>query len=172
MNWPNVLVLLLLQIAEAPEAPGVYYRQNDTTWVVLKAAPIAEMKTSGMELFIATGGYTNLGMSIVCRGPEASLRIASPKPVFFVRGVGSAEDAFLVRLTQKKDRRTFRTSSSAASVENKGGFKRENIQRTAVTMNPDKSFLVTPEEDLKPGEYMFVFGYATAGFDFGIDPVK
>jgi hypothetical protein len=177
MGWFGVL-LLFLQAAQpaampdAPTGPGVYYRQGDGAWVRLQAAPIAEMKTKGMELFIETGGYTDLGMSIVCRGAKASLRIPVPKPTFLVREVGSPKDLILVRLTQKKDRRTFQASSSSATVENKGGFKKGDIHKMAVVPRPDNSFSVTPEEDLHPGEYLLVFGYATASFDFGIDPEK
>ncbi len=122
-----------------------------------------------MELFAETGGYTNLGMSIICSGSRASARLSVPKPTFFVRGAGSSKDVLLVRLTQKKDKRTFKTSSVDATVENKGGFRKGNIRKTTIVSNSDNSFLVTPEEDLKPGEYLLVFGYATAGYDFGID---
>ena len=178
MNWLSVLLLFLLQATKSatmpdmPPNPGVYYRQNNANWISLRPALIAEMKIRGMELFIETGGYTNLGMSIVCRGAKASLRILIPRPTFFVREVGSSKDAILVRLAQKKDERTFKTSSSAATVENKGGFKKRDIHKVTIIPNPDNSFSVMPEEDLKPGEYMLVFGYATLGFDFGIDPEK
>lgn len=178
MNWLSVLLMLLFQAAkpagmpDMPRTPGVYYRQNNANWVSLQPAPIAEMKTKGMELFIETGGYTNLGINIVCRGSRASLRISTPKPTFFVREVGSSKDVILLRLTPKKDRRIFKASSSDATVENKGGFRKGAIRKATIIMNPDKSFSVTPEEDLKPGEYLLVFGYAIAGFDFGIDAAK
>jgi hypothetical protein len=170
------VALLLLQVAKAavmsglPETPGVYYRQDDAHWVRLQPAPIADMKTSGIDLFIETGGYTNFGVSIVCRGARAALRIPMAKPTFFVREVGSSKDVILIRMTRKKDTRTFKASSSAATVENKGGFEKKDIQKAIIVTNPDKSFSVTPEKELKAGEYLLVFGYATLGFDFGIDP--
>jgi len=170
--------LLLLQIAktapmpELPSTPGVYYRQGDATWVRLQVAPIAEMKTRGMDLFIETGGFTNLGMRIVCRGAKASLRISVSKPTFFVRETASSKDLMLVRFTQKKGTRTFQTSSASATVENKEGFRKGDIRKMAVTEFPDHSFLAIPEGDLNPGEYLLVCGDATAGFDFGIDPNK
>jgi len=168
--------LLLLQIAktaavpEMPSTPGVYYRQGDATWVPLQPAPIAEMKTRGMELFIESGGFTNLGMSIVCRGAKASLRISVPKPTFFIREAASPKDLMLVRLAQKKGTRTFQTSSASATVENKEGLRKGDIRKMAVTEYPDHSFSAAPEEDLNPGEYLLVCGDATTGFDFGIDP--
>jgi hypothetical protein len=169
------LLLLLFQATEPaakaafPASSGVYYRQNEANWVGLHPAPVAEMKIKGMELFVETGGYSNLGMRIECRGAKAVLRVPIPRPTFFVREVGSSKDVMLVRLTQKKDKRVFQTSSLNATVENKGGFRKGDIKKMAVAMNPDNSFCVTPEEDLQPGEYLLVFGYATAGYDFGID---
>jgi hypothetical protein len=172
MNWICALFFLLQTILHVPATPGVYYRLNDTKWVSLQPAPIDEMKVRGMELFVETGGYTNVGLNVVCLGAKASMRISVPKPIFFVRGTGSAKDVILVRLIQKKDGRTFKMSHEAATVENKGGFKKANIHKTVITVNPDNSFSLTPEESLKPGEYLLVFGYATAGFDFGIDQGK
>ena len=176
MNWLSVLLLLFLPQAAKPSTmpdlpvkPGVYYRQDHANWVSLQPAPVTDAKTKGMGWFIDSGGYTNLGMSIVCRGAKAVVRISVPKPTFFVREVGSSKDIMLIRLTQKRDKRTFQTSSSDATVDNKGGFKKGDIRKMAVVENPDHSFSVTPEEDLKPGEYLLVFGTASAGFDFGID---
>jgi hypothetical protein len=178
MNWLGILLLLVPQAAkpaaipDMPAASGVYYRQSDTRWIRLPPAPIAEVNTRGMRLFIETGGYTSLGRNIVCRGAKAKVRISAPKPIFYVREAGSSEDLMLIRLAQQKDTRTCETSSADASVGNKPGFRKEDVHKMAVTEYPDHSFSVTPEENLKPGEYLLTFGTVTAGFDFGIDPEK
>jgi len=36
----------------------------------------------------------------------------------------------------------------------------------------DGGFSATPEENLKPGEYLLTFGSANTGYDFGISPAK
>ena len=178
MNLFHVVLLLFFQIpapAGAPDIPpetGVYVRPGSTGWVRLQPAPIAEMKISGMDLFVTTSGYTNLGMSIVCKGAKAGLRIAVPKPTFFVRGAGSSKEAMLIRLDPKRNKRTFQTSTSAVSVENKAGFKKGAIRKIAVTEYADHSYALSPEGDLSPGEYLLVFGSTSAGFDFGIDREK
>jgi len=174
MNLSGVLLWLLVQTAQPspaadlPAAEGVYYRPPGAAWVRLEPAPVAEMKTKGMGLYLETDGYTSLGMNIVCRGAKAALRISNPKPSFYVRGTGSADDIMLVQLQVRKDSRSIRASSADSTLANKGGFKQADIHKLSVTALPDKSFMATPEEGLKPGEYLLVFGYATTGFDFGI----
>jgi len=140
--------------------------------VRLQPAPVAEMKMRGVDLFVTTGGFTNLGMDIVCHGARAAVRLNAAKPVLFVRGTGSSKDAMLVRMTQKKDSRTFQTSSADVSVENKSGFKKGDIRKVVVTEYPDHFYVLLPEEDLDPGEYLLVFGSAANSFDFGIDRQK
>ncbi len=178
MVWLSILLLSLLQAAESapvlavPEASGVYYRQNDGSWAGLKPAVTAGAEAKGLKLFVDTGGYTDLGINISCRGARASFRMPVQKPTLFVRGVGASKDAIIIKLTQKKDSRVFKTAFSDVSVQNKGGFRKEDIHKLNVVEYPDGSFSVTPEKDLDRGEYLLVFGNSTAGYDFGIDKTK
>jgi hypothetical protein len=175
MSWFCILFPLLLQIHDPttvpdfPKTAGVYYLQSDTGWINLPPAPIADMKIKGMDMFVRSGGYTSLIMNIECRGSRALMRVKAPKPAFFVRGIGSSKDAMLIRLATQRNKRTFRTSSSAATVENKGGFDEEDIRKLDLIPYPDNSFSITPREDLKSGEYLLVLGGAATSFDFGID---
>jgi hypothetical protein len=174
MSYLSLLLFLLMQtakyppVAGMPAAAGVYYRQAYAKWIKLEPAPMADMKTKGMGRFIETDGLSNLGMTVVFKGAAASMQISTPQPTFYVRGVGSAKDAIIIQLTRREDSRTIQASSSAASVGNKGGFKKEDIRRVTVIAYSDDSFSATPDEDLKAGEYLLAFAYATAGFDFGI----
>jgi hypothetical protein len=174
----SVSIFLLLQsskpagMPEIPEASGIYYLQNDVHWIRLQPASIEKMKTKGLEQFVETGGYTNLGMNIICRGAKAALRLTVAQPIFFVRAAGSSKDAMLIRLAQKNDARTFYISSINFSAENKGGFNKGDIRKLAVTEFPDHTFSLAPEGKLSPGEYLIVFGSATSGFDFGIDKTR
>jgi hypothetical protein len=175
MNLLNVLLWLVVQLTKAAPVPGmpaqegVYYHPDQAKWVHLARAPVADTETHGLGTYIETDGLTNLETRIVCRGAHASLRISNPRPTFYVRGIGSSNDMMLVQLARKKDSRTIRTSSSDSTVTNKGGFRRADIRKLQLTEYADGSFSATPEEDLKKGEYLLVFGSATRGFDFGID---
>ncbi len=177
MIWLGVLTLFLVQAVDsapsrpAPEAPGIYYLQRNADWVMLKPAVIADADAKGMDLFLYSGGYTDLGMNIACRGPRASIRIRDGRPAFHVRSIGSIKDAMLIRLTKKRDRRVFKTSFSNVTVENKGGFDKQDIFNLAASENPG-GFTLSPEKSLPPGEYLLVLGNASKSYDFGIDKSK
>jgi hypothetical protein len=178
MIWLGLLLLSLVQVQKepslptVPEAPGVYYLQNDAGWTALKPAVVSDADAKGLDMFVYTGGYTDMGMHIACLGPRASTRLQIKKPVFSVRKVGSIKDASIIRLAVKKNSRVFKTSFSNVSVDNKGGFDRRDLFKVAVLENPDGSYAVTPEKPLPPGEYIIVFGNAAATYDFGVDKVK
>lgn len=169
-----LLLLLFLQQAKPtppsgmPVGDGVYCRQSDGSWTRLQPVSMAGTKTKGMESFIDTAGYTNLSMTAAYKGAHAPIQISATRPDFFVRGVGSPNDAMILQLTMKKDSRELHASSTASSIENKGGFRKSEIRKVTVLVYSDDSFSVTPDEALSAGEYLFVFGYANAAFDFGI----
>jgi hypothetical protein len=170
-------VFMLFQVGQSaqtpqiPAVPGIYFMQDDGKWVGIPKAS-AEARAKGLALFVETGGYTNLGTDVALPGAKSAIRIAAPRPVFYVREVGRSKDVILIQLKQKGESRTFRTSSGDATVENKNGFRKADIRKAAVTEYPDGTFSITPERELKPGEYMLVLGDTAAGFDFGIDLKK
>jgi hypothetical protein len=175
MNVICLMILFLLQAAssaaipDAPESAGVYVRQKNAAWMKLLPAPVIESKTRGFHDYVRTDGYTNLNVSSAYHGAKASLRITDSKPVFFIRETGSARNFTVVRLESRKDRRTFRSDPSAATVDNRMGFSKASIVKMNVAENPDHSFSATPEEALKPGEYLLIFDKITLGYDFGMD---
>jgi hypothetical protein len=155
-------------IADLPPAPGIYFRDN-AQFRELTAAVLSGMKTKGMEQFIQTGGYMPFQTDFACNNSRAAFRITSSKPVFYVRAVGSPTDAMILRFTQKKDFRYIQASPSDATIDNKGGFKKEAIRKVKIVSFSDQSFSVAPEQSLKPGEYLLLFGGTSVGYDFGID---
>ncbi len=170
----SLLALLAFQIDKPapvpglPAAAGVYFRQNDGQWTKMDTAVLAKMKSKGMGGFLETDGYMNLNVTVAYLGVQAPLQIPAALPTLFVRGVGSPKDAMIVRLTRGKETRTVQTDSSLATVDNRAGFRKEEIQAVTVTVYADNSFAVAPERDLKPGEYALVFGFANAAYDFSI----
>jgi len=171
-----VLVLLLLfqvdtsAFLPVSDKPGGVWLFSDGVWVPLPPAPVAETKTKGLDSYIYTGGYTNLDMDVSFAGSKAVLRISDRKPVFMaVHQENDDFDPVLIRLEKKKNRRICRTRPSSASAGNKQGFRKQDIIRTVLTVNPDKSFTVRPDQPLKPGEYLLVTGSLAQGRDFGVD---
>jgi hypothetical protein len=179
MKCLSCMLLFLLQIAptappppDVPTEAGLYYLQNNTQWIRLEPAPRASKKTRGIGSYVDSGGFTGLATSIVFTGARATMRIEYARPTFFVRGPGFPRDAILVRLTERKDSRALSASTADATVGNKEGFRKEDIRKIGTAAHSKDLFSVTPEADLKSGEYLLVFGYVTNSFDFAIDPPK
>jgi len=154
--------------ADLPAAAGVYYRQVGGGWIPLAHPVLADTKTQGMEHSLDTYGWSNLNRTIVFQGAAAQIHIPDVRPVFYVRGVGSAQDVLIVQLTRKKDSREIQASSTHASVNNKEGFKRGSVFRVTTAVLAKDLYTVTPEEGLRSGEYLLVFGHAETSFDFSI----
>lgn len=172
-----ILSFLLVLVAQTenpalppgmPTAPGVYCRQGNLPWTKMESATVSDTKTKGIDTFIRTDGYMNLSMTIIYAGSRAPLQVAVPRPAFYVRGAGAAKDAVIAQLSRAEDRRTLQTASSAGGVDNKLGVKKNELRNSTVTVYADGSFSIVPDEDLKPGEYILLFGNPNTGCDFGI----
>lgn len=167
--WAGVLSAQTPAIpGNPPTATGVYYHQSEAGWITLARAIVTDTRTHGMERFLDTHGWSNLTRTIVFRGAASSVRIPDRRPTFYVRGIGSAGDVLIVELKKKEDTREVQASSANASVNNKEGFKRGSIYRVTAEPLAKDCYSVTPEEDLKPGEYLLVFSHADNAYDFGI----
>jgi hypothetical protein len=173
MKSLGIIFLFLLQTVKPDPMPGVpaetgIYCRLGNAWKRLEPAAMADMKAKGVGLFLETDGLTGLDLTIHYQGPQAKVQVREPKPTFFARGVGAANTAMIVQLSVKKDSRTIQTSSLDATLNNKGGFKKEAIRSVSVIVYKDDSFSISPEQSLRPGEYLLVFGPANTGFDFGV----
>ncbi len=155
-----------------PEGQGVYCRHAGSGWMKIEPAAVLDLKASGIDGFLQTDGYNNLSMTITFRGPHAPLQVAARRPDFFVRGIGPASEALVARLSGEKDKRALRTNSADATVGNKMGVRKKEVMSSTATAYADHSFLVTLDEDLKPGEYVLLFGNGNPCFDFGIVAAK
>jgi hypothetical protein len=175
MQYLCVLVFFFSQLADLspipdlPSAPGIYFHRKDAQWSNLQTIHLSGMKTKGLKQYMQTEGYIRFKTDFVCNGAHAPIRIADPRPVFYVRSIGSPANAMLVQFTQKKNLRLVHASPSEATIDNKIGFKREIICKVRIDAYSDKSFSITPQGNLKPGEYLLIFGNMTTGYDFGID---
>jgi hypothetical protein len=173
MELSCILLLLIIQLplpfSNLPSNPGIYFRQQDETWLNIQTVSLSGMKTKGLKAYIQTDGFSGFETDFVCSGAHARTRIKLSKPVFYVHGLGSPKDLTLLQFEKKKENRRIHASPSDATVVNKSGFSKGAIRKVDVTVYSDQSFLVTPQEALKSGEYLLIFGQATNGYDFGVD---
>jgi len=155
-----------------PPSAGVYLLADSAKWIKLTPAPVETSQIKNKDVFLETAGQLALNMTFTYSGGQALFRTADPRPTFCVRGVGSAADALIVRLSRQKDRRTVRATSTDAGVGNKAGFRRQEIRPVAAVPISEGLFSVKPEAALDRGEYILVFGSALTAYDFGIGPAR
>src|ERR1019366_6889141 len=76
-------------------------------------------------------------------------------------------DVIIVRLDEKSDHREARTITGSMLGGHSGVDPKKTTTATAVK-GEDGSWEVSPDADLKPGEYLITSGTQPQGFDFGI----
>ncbi len=170
--WLPLLVLLGAGVQESeipPETKGVYYWKGTSDWIMLDPATLSDSESRGLSRFIETDGLSGLNVNLTFDGSSSPVQIDDRRPVLYVRGIVPGDDTLIVQLAVKRDSREVQTSLSFAGVNNKVGFRNADIRR--VTIRPSDAqdlFVIAPQEALKPGEYLVVFGHIDNAFNFGI----
>ena len=177
-----------------PHAPGIYVLDARGSGRMVRIDPTVsnQLKTSNLWGYAFSYGISPLKMKAVIPNASARVRASSRRPVFyfyfnqnsplagitefsagFAATATSPNEFSLIRFDRKKDRR----EASVASV-NIGGLKsgisdKARVQFTYEDIAPGV-FKVTPNADLTPGEYGFMYSIgAQAGstariFDFSV----
>lgn len=157
-------------------ADGFYYG-TPQGWQKLEALAIAGggLKHAG-KMFVP--GLTPQ-MVWTFRGAEAPIRISDKRPTLYVKELPaladiagrSARDLFIIRLDKKKDHRELQATSGGNMFTFKAGISKERMPDVTTKTISDGIFVLTPNEDLKPGEYLLTFSaLGNTGYDFGITP--
>jgi len=157
-----------VEMPDFPKGQGVFCRLEASKWAALAPATIVDTELEGMKRFLETVGQSAIYTTITYSGEKAKVQIPDVRPVFFIRGVALAQNALIVRLTQKKDSRETYTESDNTTYDNRGGYKTSEIRRLIITSYSKDAFAATPEEPLKSGEYLLTFGNTHVGYDFSI----
>ncbi len=155
-----------------PEEFG-FYIKTEHGWERLhqNRAGKTEIKRGGFTQWTGIG-VGGLHSKLDYAGPNAQCQIVQAKPPFYVRTADPAhiQELVIVRFKQKKDKRQIETAEMAGERTG-GGETRNKAEVYSVTIKrlAAEVFVVTPESDLAPGEYILSqSSYATEGYDFGI----
>jgi hypothetical protein len=110
-------------------------------------------------------------------GPQAANQFESHRPVFGIKIDASRPDApgfnvrdlIIVSMAKKKDHRELQVIKGGFESTRTGISSKDQSEMT-VTSVGDQTFILTPKNDLAPGEYLATFRGANgvAGYDFGI----
>ena len=153
---------------------GFYYKTSQG-WQKLE--PVA----------MAGGGLKHVGKMFVpgltpqmvwtFRDAESPVQIADKKPTFCIKELPqladiagrSGRDLLIVRFDKKKDHRELQTTNGGNMFTFKAGLSKDRMPDITTKTLADGIFIVTPNDDLKPGEYMVTFSsLGVSGYDFGI----
>ena len=155
-------------------ADGFYFRTNHG-WQKLEV------------ISMAGGGLKHAGKMLVpgltpqyvwtFRGAESPVQIEDKRPTFCVvespvlAGIAGRtdRDLLIIRFDKKKDHRELQTTNGGNMFTFKSGISKDRMPDITTKTISDGIFTITPNEDLKPDEYMVTFSaLGTSGYDFGI----
>lgn len=139
-------------------------------------------------LAMAGGGLKHVGKMFVpgltpqfvwtFRDAESPVQIADRRPTFCIKELPalaniagrSGRDLLIVRFDKKKDHRELQTTNGGNMFTFKAGLSKDRMPEITTKALADGIFMLTPNEDLKPGEYMVTFSaLGNTGYDFGIE---
>ena len=186
----------------APHDPGIYYAEPNGTGqriVLLEPAatssPTMKMSSKGALLGGMAGRGGRPSWSSVIIGSTAQLRLTELRPSFFFyfhtgnanaggsigifQSASSPTEFVLVHLTSKKNEREIPTAG--VSIAGSASVRPKEAVAFGYEKVAPGIYKITPREDVKPGEYGFLYGGNFQGivpggggwlFDFGIDKLK
>jgi len=111
------------------------------------------------------------------RGAESPAQITDKRPTFCIKEMPataeiagrSRRDLLIVRFDKKKDHRELQTTNGGNMFTFKAGLGADRMPEITTKALAGGIFMLTPNEDLKPGEYMVTFSsLGVSGYDFGI----
>jgi hypothetical protein len=153
---------------------GFYYKASQG-WQKLSPISMAGGGAKHVEKMFVPGLTPQFVWTF--RGAEAPVQISERRPTFCVKESAAManiegrteRDLIIVRFDKRKDHRELQTTNGGNMFTFKAGLSKDRTPDVTVKPIADGTFTVTPNEDLRPGEYMLTFGgLGYSGYDFGI----
>ena len=173
MTKAAVFVLLtgVLAFGQA-QAPGIYVDQNGS---------LSELSPAAYSGTQSSNSIVKANISWTFRGSHSSVQLSTNRPHFrLVCGRGNIQllmlcapggsrpgDLIIVRLDEKSNHREARTITGSM-FGGHSGFDSKKTAAASLVKRDDGSWDVSPDKDLKAGEYLITTGTQPQGFDFGI----
>jgi hypothetical protein len=178
MKLPLTIVLFAILTLDAmafgqTQAPGIYSDQNGTLSALTPAAYSGTQSSNSM---------VKVSIFWTFRGSHSPVQLSTNRPQFrLVCGLTGGvpllmlcgptlkqpTDLIVVRLDEKADHREARTITGSM-LGGHSGFDSKKTTTATATKRDDGNWEVSPDADLKPGEYLLTTGTQPQGFDFGI----
>ena len=142
-----------------PPEVGVYWK-NGSAFVLIQGRAVDQTKVGGRAGSYFTDGMRNQHWDAYLDGPTSTNIVKERHPAFYLYvpdGLDSS-DYVLIKLNKKGDRREFQIGSFGGVSGGKTGVKRDKEVVFKAEHVGIRTYRVSLDEDLKPGEYAFFMG--------------
>jgi hypothetical protein len=142
-----------------PQEVGVYWKDG-FTFERVEGEIISQAKVGGRAGSYFTYGMRSQHWDAYVNGPTSKNRVKERRPsfYFYVPDGASAADYILIKLEKKGNRREFQIGSFGGVTGGKSGVKRDKEIPYKAEHVAIRTYRVTLDQDLKPGEYAFFMG--------------
>ena len=151
-----------------PPEVGVYWKDG-SKFVLIESQAISQSKVGGKAANVFTYGIKQVHWDAFVNGPTSNNRVRELRPTFYVYvpDGASAADYVLLKLNKKGDRREFQIGKFGGWLGGSSGPNRDKEIPFKFDHIGIRTYRVSLNSDLKPGEYGFFMGTgqqsATAG---------
>jgi len=142
-----------------PPEVGVYWKDG-AKFILIQSRTLTQAKVGGRAGSFFTDGMRSEHWDATIDGPTSLNRLKDRRPVFYfyVADGVTASDYVLIKLEKKNDRREFQVGSFGGVTGGKSGVKKEKEIPYAAEHIGIRTYRITLDSDLKPGEYAFFMG--------------
>jgi len=142
-----------------PPEVGVYWKDG-ATFVLIQGQAISQAKAGGRAGSFLTYGMRGQHWDAYLNGPTSNNHVKERQPVFYfyVPEGSSAADYALIRLEKKGGRREFQIGTFGGISGGKSGVKQDKEIPFKSEHVGVRTYRITLEGNLQPGEYGFFMG--------------
>ncbi|HKS79992.1 MAG TPA: hypothetical protein VJR23_00675 [Candidatus Acidoferrales bacterium] len=142
-----------------PPEVGVYWRDGHS-FDLIPGFALTNEKVGGRAGAIFTDGFRGQHWDATIDGPTSKNIVKDRHPTFYiyVPDGNSAADYVLVSLNKKEDHREFQVGSFGGFTQGKSGVKKDKQVPFTAEHVGIRTYKITLQNDLKPGEYAFFMG--------------
>lgn len=139
-----------------PPEVGVYWKDG-YTFMRVESEMVSQTKAGGRAGSMFTYGMRSQHWDAYVNGPTSKNRVKERRPLFYfyVPDGGSSSDFVLIKLEKKGNRREFQVGSFGGVTGGKSGVKRDKEIPFKAEHVAVRTYRITLDDDLKPGEYAF-----------------
>jgi hypothetical protein len=146
-----------------PPEVGVYWKDG-VKFALIEGRAVDQTKVGGRAGSFFTDGMRNQHWDAYVEGPISKNIVKERQPVFYfyVPDGEDSSDYVLIKLNKKGDRREFQIGSFGGLTGGKSGVKRDKELDFKTDHVGIRTYRVTLNTALKPGEYGFFMGTGTS----------